>query len=249
MVHCRTNTCLQPSRTYPQRKEEPVLASKKMLMVSNVHGKNVMRYMSNLGSDYSVCSIVKQGASDKEIIRTALEMSKNFTREDIVILWTNQTSQMLKTEYVEKSVHTRTVIVSEHYRYNILKVNQVIYENNLNFLKDIHTDSDRRSSSRLFESNNSLRRRDYRPDGYLLKNNAKIHLTKALRKFIDDWDLEIQNNAMSSDNCVRTGRMTERKSEICINSTESSGIPFLGENLGFKQPENQNNTSKEDNSS
>lgn len=90
--------------------------------------------MSNITSDYSFWSIAKQGACNKEIFQTALEWSKNFTHDDIVILWAKSNKSNVKNRIFEQSEHTQTVIISEPYRYDILNINLVIYETNLNLV-------------------------------------------------------------------------------------------------------------------
>ncbi|KAG5900306.1 hypothetical protein JTB14_000832 [Gonioctena quinquepunctata] len=82
---------LAPSLSLPTQAK----STKRILLVSNIHGKDLTIHMSNKTSSYTICSFVKHEASARELIRTAIELTRKFTSEDVVILWPNQVNHMI----------------------------------------------------------------------------------------------------------------------------------------------------------
>lgn len=68
-----------------------------------------------------------------QLVRPALDLSKRFTTDNIVFLWTNHARSDLKNNIIKLCNCTRSVIILERYRYNIMNINQIILEKNLNF--------------------------------------------------------------------------------------------------------------------
>lgn len=171
---------------------------RKILLVTTSHGRDLAYYMSTKLSKYSICSLVKSGADDRVLVHTALEMSEKFTSNDMVILWTKEVRLNLIKDFIESTQHTRTVIISQPYRYDIRNANQEIYKNNLNFLQAVHRKNIK--TTRFLDSNNILRKKNYASNGYNLNKNAKFFIAAALNKLLEQWDSENKQSVILSEN-------------------------------------------------
>lgn len=101
------------------------------------------------------------------------EFDQVIHQDDIIIL---QLSQTIKKEFIEHE-HTRRVVLSKPYRHDVMNMDQIIYDRNLKYLKNLH--GHRKSRSRFLECNNSLWRSKYKADGYSLMKVANAYLGSA----------------------------------------------------------------------
>ncbi|KAG5878534.1 hypothetical protein JTB14_008939 [Gonioctena quinquepunctata] len=108
----------------------------RILFVSGYHGRGMNNHLAQT-SEYFVQSIRKPGSSDEELIHTALMNSKDFSRNDSVILWLNKTNASIIDTFTAKTQQTQILIISKPYRYDI-NINQMIYEENMNLHKKLH---------------------------------------------------------------------------------------------------------------
>ncbi|KAG5899165.1 hypothetical protein JTB14_029000 [Gonioctena quinquepunctata] len=154
---------------------------KKILIVSTVHGKGMAEAMSKLTEEYSILSFVKPHATDAELVVTATNLARDFTKDDVVLIWPNRLTSNSLDNIRSNLKNTYTIIISEPYRLNG-NINQLIYENNLLINKKLHAQN---TNQCLFlECNNILRRSNYYGDGIRLTNAAKFFLGKALLSLV-----------------------------------------------------------------
>lgn len=91
---------------------------KKILLVTNVHVRDVASYMSKITHSHSILPIVQSGSNDMELITTALEMTRDFTSDDVIIFWSKRTSLNIINDLILKSQHTRIIVISQPYRFD-----------------------------------------------------------------------------------------------------------------------------------
>ncbi|KAG5872124.1 hypothetical protein JTB14_013444 [Gonioctena quinquepunctata] len=137
--------------------------------------------MSKLTEEYSILSFVKPNATDAELVVTATNLARDFTKDDVVLIWPNRLTSNSLDNIRSNLKNTYTIIISEPYRSNG-NINQLIYENNLLIYKKLHAQN---TNQCLFlECNNILRRSNYYGDGIRLTNAATFFLGKALLSLV-----------------------------------------------------------------
>ncbi|KAG5893570.1 hypothetical protein JTB14_028337 [Gonioctena quinquepunctata] len=99
---------------------------KKILIVSTVHGKGMAEAMSKLTEEYSILSFVKPHATDAELVVTATNLARDFTKDDVVLIWPNRLTSNSLDNIRSNLKNTYTIIISEPYRLNG-NINQLIY--------------------------------------------------------------------------------------------------------------------------
>ncbi|KAG5878013.1 hypothetical protein JTB14_025468 [Gonioctena quinquepunctata] len=80
----------------------------RILFVAGYHGRGMINHVAQI-REYFVQSIRKPGASDEELIHTAITNTKDFPRKDVIVLWLNKTNNNILDNYVEETQHTDTI--------------------------------------------------------------------------------------------------------------------------------------------
>lgn len=173
-------TCEIKGNIYPKTSSQTDTSKNSILFVSGYHGRGMIDHLAQI-REYSVQSIRKPGASDEELVHTAIANSRDFSKNDVIVIWLNKTNARILDTFVEETQHTQSLIISEPYRYDI-SINQRIYRNNLNFHKNLHLlNSD---NVTFLECNNFIRRSNYTRDGFGLKTIVARYLSREIMKII-----------------------------------------------------------------
>ncbi|CAG9824059.1 unnamed protein product [Phaedon cochleariae] len=122
--------------------EENGSFDKEILFVSGNHGRGVAQMIkTQIGNSFKVHSVLKPNAGAYVLLQTALENSKKFSKNDLVILWLQNTYEYPNTRILSQMNHTNVLIITEPYRYDFDYINDLdyinksIYENNLHLAK------------------------------------------------------------------------------------------------------------------
>lgn len=164
-------------------KESNMIASirSKILFVSGFHGKGMINWLLQL-TQCNVQSIRKPGASDEELAQTAIRIGRDFTKNDFIVLWLNKTNTKVLEIFIGRTQHTQVIILSEPYRYDI-NINQIVYNNNINFHKKLH--DMRLENTAFLDCNNVIRRSNYTYNGYKLKKVVGRYLTRDIMRMMN----------------------------------------------------------------
>lgn len=115
-------------------------------------------------------------------METALNNSKDFCENDVVILWPNRCHIATIKDFIIKLKHTQPLIVTEAYLYDHWKDTESIYERNLDLFQEIYSLG--LKTCPIFECNNTVNRNCYERDGVCLSNKGKSLLSRGLATYI-----------------------------------------------------------------
>ncbi|KAG5866462.1 hypothetical protein JTB14_030409 [Gonioctena quinquepunctata] len=104
-----------------------------------------------------------------KLVHTAIANSKNFSKMDVIVIWLDKINSTLLETFLNEIQHTKSIIISEPYRYDI-RVNQIIYKQNWDVQKNLHHMG--LKNTVFMECNNILRKSNYSRNGYELKPEA-----------------------------------------------------------------------------
>lgn len=151
----------------------------KMLIVANSIGRNLANMISKETMEYQCQAIIKPGALDIDLLTTALNNTKNFTKKDIVIIWTGQLHINIIDKFILKLKHTNPIIMTKPYEYGKNKTqNYKIYKDNIFFRKQL---CERNISMKhVIECNAAVRRSNYSTNGQYIRNIGKLFIAKKI---------------------------------------------------------------------
>lgn len=110
----------------------------RILLVAGGVGRDLVQFLMEMcGGSYSVQAVLKTGSTNSELIATALENSRTFSKLDVVIIWPHMVSSALIDDFILKSNHTNALILTRPYG-NKPRENHFIYESNLSLYKNLH---------------------------------------------------------------------------------------------------------------
>ncbi|KAG5869454.1 hypothetical protein JTB14_027317 [Gonioctena quinquepunctata] len=78
-------------KTYFEESLQADTSKNRILFVAGYHGRGMINHLAQI-REYFVQSIRKPGASDEELIHTAITNTKDFSRNNIIVLWLNKTN-------------------------------------------------------------------------------------------------------------------------------------------------------------
>ncbi|KAG5896544.1 hypothetical protein JTB14_030747 [Gonioctena quinquepunctata] len=118
---------------------EQVTSNSKILFVAGIHGKDIATLLyRKCHEKYKIQSFIKPNASDSELMKTARLNSRNYTTDDIVIIWTNECRLNLIEDFILTLTHSNILILTEPFRYDYPLRNERIHNNNLSLMKAMH---------------------------------------------------------------------------------------------------------------
>lgn len=161
----------------------------KLLIVAGSLGRNLSKIITKQTIKYQCQVIIKPGAPDMEIVKTALINANNFTKRDIVIIWTSQLHIKIIDDFILKSSHTNPIVLTKPYQYgeNERKNNRT-YQDNIYFLKNLCTRCI--SMKHLIECNAVLRRSNYTANGQYIRYIGKWFIVKKIITHIENYFVE-----------------------------------------------------------
>lgn len=162
------------TQPYQQNPKTP-----KMLIVAGSIGRNLANMISKETMKYQCQAIIKPGALDMDLLIAALNNSKNFTKKDIVIIWTSQLRIHMIDKFILKLKYTNPIILTKPYEYGKNETqNYKIYKDNIFFLKQL---CERNISMKhVIECNAVLHRRNYSTNGQYIRNIGKLFIAKKI---------------------------------------------------------------------
>lgn len=191
----------------------------KILFVMGCHGKGLLEGFLNQTEMFRVFSVVKPYADINDLVSTALQYSKNFTKRDTVVLWSDKPHQDLVSAFIRKLEHTNPLVLTQPYCYNSSHKIAEIYRNNLSLYKNLH--SKETKFIHVLDCNSILRKSNYHRNGYHITKRGKWFLGKSLIRHIKENFLY---DPPSQEVFCKNVHFTESKtngSEVEINVTES----------------------------
>lgn len=151
----------------------------KILIVAASIGRNLAEVISRLTNEYQCQGIIKPGAMDVEILKTALINTKSFTKKDIVIIWTNELHVQIIDDFILKLKHTNPIILTKPYQYSGNEIeNYRIYQDNIQFFKNLRARNIH--LKHVIECNAVLRRSNYSARGQYIRNIGKMFIAKKI---------------------------------------------------------------------
>lgn len=111
----------------------------RLLLVSGAFGRGLVDLLGKQsGGSYSMQAILKPNSTNSELISTAVENSKNFTKRDIVIVWPFTLTSKLIDDFVLTSNHTNVLMMTRPFGREAGE-NFHIYESGLALCKHLHS--------------------------------------------------------------------------------------------------------------
>lgn len=158
----------------------------KILIVANSLGRNLATFISELTTKYQCQSIIKPGALNMEIIKAACTNTKNFTKRDIVIVWTSRLNKQVIDEFILKLKHTNPIVLTKLYQYDENGGRKCFktYLENLNFFKTLHYGNI--NMKHVLDCNAVLRRSNYNTQGQYIRNIGKWYICKRIVSHIEN---------------------------------------------------------------
>lgn len=193
----------------------------RILLVAGNHGKQlaqlIHRHISGKGF---IHSILKPNATEGELVKTILQNSANFTKNDAVIFWPNKISSNLENILLHTQQHTNTIIMTEPYRYDREYLNQAIYIRNLTLIKKLHHTGVR--SANLLKCNSILRKSNYTYNGFSINKTGKWYLSKAIVSKL--CDLQVIDLCSSENSQPQTTNNHSLDKHCLISDSVDRGI-------------------------
>lgn len=170
----------------------------KILLVAGKHGRGLLKYLiPGADENYTVQSILKPNATNAELLETAVNNSVGFNMQDVVILWYDKTRHFSEYKWWSNFKHTRLIILTEPYRYDIDGTNDIIYDSNLRLFQEIM--KLKSPVIKVLECNHILKKSNYLYDRSTLSSIGKKFLCKKLFSLIS--------------NMIETGNAKEHRSQ------------------------------------
>lgn len=168
----------QNNKNFIQPNEQS-LKTPKMLIVAGSIGRNLANIISKETMEYQCQAIIKPGALDIDLLNTALNNTKNFTKKDIVIIWTSELHIQIIDKFLLKLKYTNPIVLTKPYEYGKNETqNYKIYQSNIFFLKQLFERNI--SMQHVIECNAVLRRSNYSTNGQYIRNTGKLFIAKKI---------------------------------------------------------------------
>lgn len=107
-----TQNCKKLTKSDEATKDE---RTPRMFIVAGSIGRNLANIISKQTIKYQCHSIIKHGALDTDLLKTALKNTENFTKNDIVIIWTSEVHSYIIDDFELKLKHTNPIILTKPY--------------------------------------------------------------------------------------------------------------------------------------
>ncbi|KAG5865146.1 hypothetical protein JTB14_004984 [Gonioctena quinquepunctata] len=101
---------------HPSSECTTIVNKPRLLLISGYHGKNISKFIHHQSQKFIVSSIVKTNAADSILVRTAIDNSVSYVKQDFVILWTSNPHPQLIDDFISKLNHTNPLILTQPYR-------------------------------------------------------------------------------------------------------------------------------------
>lgn len=224
------NNCNQPST------DEPTHGVSKILLVAGKHGKDMSNYLINYLGTCSVSSILKPYANNSHLAEAAVNNTKNFTKQDAVIFWPNDSSTVTYNDLKFRLQYTNFIFLSSPYRYDKPIINEKIYFDNLALNKLIFSSIG--NLLQVINVNAILRKSNYHPGGYNIRKVGKkyvaLQVANRLKEYLFSDTQQPQvlgiiqeqsiTNAMDMGNRTQTQVIADKTTEIMKSAANNSGI-------------------------
>lgn len=196
--YSQTDSCIRVDQSLQQKIEFIKDNRRKILLVAGNHGRGIALFLSRFLDNFAISSLVKPNATSSEILHTCVTSSRNFSKNDFVIVWPDERSAYIY-EYISSHLnHTNYLILTTPNRFDYPSMNQKIYQNNLSLFKKTH--SMRGNLDGVIEVNNIVKRTNYDFGGYYIRRTGKRYIAAHLANLIKQKGH--QQAATETDNCT-----------------------------------------------
>lgn len=178
--------------------------SRKIILVAGGHGKDLVHVLKKRLQSWTVNSVLKLNAGNKELVKTAIDASKHFTPQDIVLLWPNENFTPLFRHFLSSLRHTNFLILSCPYHPTNKYFNDRIYNSNLSLYKEVHHSTG--GLKNLIEVNLVLKVTNYNRFGYHINKTGKKFIGyEVLRRILGVSTQNFVTNSISMEKTVNNG--------------------------------------------
>lgn len=133
-----TNTDISKGSSFVHGTVPTVDNRPRLLLVAGGFGRGLVHFLDEqCNHTYRMQAVLKPNSSNTELIDTALEGSKYFSKDDIVIIWPFNLSSDFFGKFLMKTTHTNSLILTRPYGRGI-EENNFIYESTLSLYKQLH---------------------------------------------------------------------------------------------------------------
>lgn len=213
--YSQTDLCLKINQSIQEKIEFIKADRRNLLLVAGHHGRGIALFLSRFLENFAISSLVKPNATSYEILQTAVSSSKNFTKNDFVIVWPDEKSAYIYEHMSMHLNHTNYLMLTTPNRFDYPNMNQKIYQNNLSLFKKTH--GMRGNLDGVIDVNNILKRTNYGLGGYYIRSTGKRYIAAHLVNLIKQR--EHQQTATEINICTNMST---------CNAEETSEITQLG---------------------
>lgn len=230
----------------PKSSDNPIKTHQKnLILIAGDQGKELVHFLRDYVTDFSVSSIIKTNATNHELVLTAIKYSRHLSNEDYLVLWPNENSSHLFEKLHSHLIHKNFFILNTPNRYDSVILNKKIYHSNLSLDKKVYNTMGNLDC--LINVNNILRISNYGyKANYISKTGKRFIALHLANKITGDRSLP-ENNIMK--NRLNPNNKTEKivmpaksvtnyisESPDSGSSVELSSSRCLAEELNITSP-------------
>lgn len=206
---------------------------RKIILISCKHGRDLVHFLTERLADISISSIIKPNAVNRDLEQTAINVSAQLSKDDMIILWPEEKCCNLFSHLNNNLRHTIFLILSTPDRYDDPQLNEKIYYSNLALYRKVHTVTGNLIC--LINVNSVLRRTNYTHMEYYIRQIGKryiaTHIVDRIKNTLWMTNDREENMALKAPKIQIAKNMNDIHAGMSEVNNESL-TPNLAEELG-----------------